>query len=65
MNAKMKDLPGLVYPLKVCKIIVFDFSGDNCNISENWKQWLCKVVGGGGEGVNKVHYGLHENGEQE
>ena len=42
----------------------------------NWKQWLCNVIclfffleGGGGavrggvEGINKVHYGLCENGE--
>ena len=35
MNDKIKDLPGLVYPLKVCITIVFDFSGDNCSISEN------------------------------
>ena len=39
----------------------------------NWKQWLCNFIclfflgddgrGGGVEGINKVHYGLCENGE--
>ena len=29
----------------------------------NWKQWLCKILGEGGRGGNKVHYGLCESGE--
>ena len=32
----------------------------------NWQQWLCQYFfegGGGGVGVNKVHYGLCEDGE--
>ena len=31
----------------------------------NWQQWLCQYFfeEGGGVGVNKVHYGLCEDGE--
>ena len=29
----------------------------------NLKQWFCKISGGGGGRVNKLHYGLCENGE--
>ena len=33
----------------------------------NWQQWLCQYFfeegGGRGVGVNKVHYGLCEDGE--
>ena len=44
---------------KLCITIVFDFFGDDCNTQENWKQWLCKILGGGGG--DNVHYGLRES----
>ena len=61
---------------KNCRIIVFDFSWDDCNTQEKLATSLCKIYlliiiviitiitflfGGGG--INKVHYGLCENGE--
>ena len=51
----------LVYPPRLCITIVFDFSWNDCNTQENWKQWLFKIQGGGGD--DKVHYGLCESGE--
>ena len=64
---------------KNCRIIVFDFSWDDCNTQEKLATSLCKIYlliiiviitiiiflffGGGGGGINKVHYGLCENGE--
>ena len=37
----------LAYPPKFCITIVFDFSWDDCEIPRrNWKQWLCKILGG-------------------
>ena len=58
----------LVHPPNILHNSVFDFPCDNCNAKENWEQRLCKIFfffggWGGGEGVNKVHYGLCENGE--
>ena len=47
-------------PPKFCIIIVFDFSWDDCEIPRrNWKQWLCKILGGK---QGALHYGLCENG---
>ena len=56
----------LVYPSppppqkKNCITIVFDFSWDECNTQENWKQWLSKILGGKIY-KNKVHYRLCES----
>ena len=65
-------------PKKNGRIIVFDFSWDDCNTQEKLATSLCKIylliivviitiiiflLGGGGGGINKVHYGLCENGE--
>ena len=63
---------------KNCRIIVFDFSWDDCNTQEKLATSLCKIYlliiiviitiiiflfWGRGGGINKVHYGLCENGE--
>ena len=42
-----------------CITIVFDFFWDDCNTQEKLKTMLPKKFGE----VNKVHYGLCENGE--
>ena len=56
----------------VCSnFFVFNFSCDDCNTQEKFKTMILHffwkggwvVVGGGGGVVNKVHYGLCENGE--
>ena len=50
-------------PPKVC-IPRFPISSEcNSRLSRNPRQWFCKICGGGGGGVKKVHYGLCENGE--
>ena len=59
---------------KHCRIIVFDFSRDDCNTQEKLATSLCKIylliitviitfLFWGGGGINKGHYGLCENGE--
>ena len=52
----------LVYPPKFCITILFDLSWDDSNTLEKLEtvvmQFFC-----GGEGVNKMHYGLCEIGE--
>ena len=55
-----------VYPAKLCIIIVFDFSWDDCNIQEKLETMVMQFfffffLGGGG--VNKMYYGICENGE--
>ena len=40
--------------------IVSDFSWDDCNTQENWKQWLSKRLGSKIY-KNKVHYSLCES----
>ena len=52
----------LVFPAKFCIAIVFDFSSNDCNTQEKLETTMMQNWGGGG-GVNKVHYGLYENGE--
>ena len=57
-------------------LFVFDFSSDDCNTPEQLETMVMQCYlfifffggGGGGvrggvEGINKVHYGLCENGE--
>ena len=51
----------LVFPAKFCIAIVFDFSSNDCNTQEKLETTMMQNWGGGG--VNKVHYGLYENGE--
>ena len=51
----------LVFPAKFCIAIVFDFSSNDCNTQEKLETTMTQNWGGGG--VNKVHYGLYENGE--
>ena len=51
----------LVFPAKFCIAIVFDFSSNDCNTQEKLETTMMQTWGGGG--VNKVHYGLYENGE--
>ena len=50
----------LVFPAKFCIAIVFDFSSNDCNTQEKLETTMMQNWGGG---VNKVHYGLYENGE--
>ena len=45
-------------PTKFCITIVFDFSWDDCNIQEKLDTMVMQSF----KGVNKVHYGLCENG---
>ena len=52
----------LVYPLKFCISVVFDFSWDDCNTKEKLETTVAQNLGGGG-GVNKMYYGVCENGE--
>ena len=51
----------LVYPLKFCITILFDFSWDDCNTQEKLETMVMQIWGG--RGVNKMHYGLCENCE--
>ena len=52
-------------------LFVFDFSSDDCNTPEKLETMVMQFYlfiffwggGGGVEGINKVHYGLCENGE--
>ena len=49
----------LVNPPEFCLTIVLDFSWDDCNIQEKLETMVVQNSGW----VNKVHYGLCENGE--
>ena len=49
----------LVNPPKFCLTIVLDFSWDDCNTQGKLETMVMQNSGG----VNKVHYGLCENGE--
>ena len=76
-NVPCKHFPPPPKKKKNGRIIVFDFSWDDCNTQEKLATSLCKIylliiiviitiitflfLGGGG--INKVHYGLCENGE--
>ena len=44
-----------------CITIVFDFSWDDCNTQERLETMVIQLLGGGG--VDKVYYGLCENGQ--
>ena len=48
----------LVYQPEFCVTIVFDFSWDDCNTQEKLETVVMQNYG-----VNKLHYGLCENGE--
>ena len=48
-------------PPKICITILFDFSWDDCNTQEKLETMVMQIWGG--EGVNKMHYGLCENSE--
>ena len=50
----------LVYPQIFCITIVFDYSWNDCKIEEKLETMAIQNFGG----VNRVHYGLCENGEQ-
>ena len=52
----------LFYPLKFCTSVVFDFSWDDCNTKEKLETTVTQNLGGGG-GVNKMYYGVCDNGE--
>ena len=52
----------LVYPAKLCIAIVFDFSWNDCNTREKLETTVMQPREGGGGVVNRVHYGLCENG---
>ena len=69
-EVRLQTMMHLVYLLKFCLTIVFDFSQDNCCNSEGKPEtmimqdvFFLRGRGGGGQGVNKVHYGTCENGE--
>ena len=69
-DINMTDVTSCENALYNVALFVFDFSSDDCNTSEKLKQWLCNFVhlfiffgGGGVGGIDKVHYGLCENGE--
>ena len=49
-------------PPKFCITIVFDFSWEECNTQEKWEAIGLRKIWGGGGGVNKIPYGLCENG---
>ena len=53
----------LVFPTKFCTTIAFDFSWDDCTQEKLETMFMPFFVGGGGGGINKVYYGLCENGE--
>ena len=54
----------LVNPPKQYITIVSNLSLVLQSFQRNKRQWLCKILFfGGGGGVNKVHYGLCENGK--
>ena len=57
----------LVYFPKFCIAIAFDFSWNDWNTQEKletmFMQFFFWGAGGGERGVNKVQYGLCENGE--
>ena len=56
----------LVYFPKFCIAIAFDFSWNDWNTQEKLKTMFMQFFFfgvGGGRGVNKVQYGLCENGE--
>ena len=55
-------------PPQFCITIVLDFSCEDCNTQEKLKMFVLFVCfflweGGGGGGVDKVHYGLCESSE--
>ena len=50
----------LVYPQIFCITIVFDYSWNDCKIQEKLETMAIQNFGG----VNRLHYGLCENGEQ-
>ena len=52
----------LVNPLEFCITIISNFSTVLESSQEKSKTMVMQSLGGGG-GVNKVHYGLCENGE--
>ena len=49
----------LVYPLKFCISVVFDFYWDDCNTKEKLETMVTQNLGGGG-GVNKMYFGVCE-----
>ena len=55
----------LVYFPKFCIAIAFDFSWNDWNTQEKLETMIMQFWGVGGRegGVNKVQYGLCENGE--
>ena len=54
----------LVYPPKFCITVFFQFFlGITVVPREIEDNGYAKLEGWGGEGVNKVHYGICENGE--
>ena len=58
----------LVYPQKFAyQCIAFDFSWELCNTQEKSEtkgmHFFVGGEGGGGGGLNKVHYGLGENNQ--
>ena len=57
------DAPCL--PPKICITIFFDFSWDDCNTQENWKQLLCKILGDEQNKKGAKFCGLCENGKRE
>ena len=50
----------LVYPLKFCISVVFDFSWDDCNTKEKLETTVTQNLGGGGGGVNRMNFGVCE-----
>ena len=57
------DHNALVYPPKFCITIAFDFSWNDWNTQEKLEKMFMQFFFGRGGGVNKVQYGLCENGE--
>ena len=67
----MTDVTSCENALYNVALFVFDFSSDDCNTPEKLETMVIQFYlfifffggGGGVEGINKVHYGLCENGE--
>ena len=56
-------ISALRFPVSIVTNDFLDFSWDDCNAQEGLETTVtvCKIEGGGGGGLNKVHHGSGEN----